>query len=198
MSGEQRIANDERQQHVDKIRRLIEAVGLKAKDFFLTQPPPPNRKDSAYPGWKAREGSRRRIARYMSLHGISAHDLAPHAQTAAPQLDMFPAAEPSAEPSTTHELIGLAITLPESCPRCGGHDAWIGAGRGPHKASVLCVCNRHVGWLSIATFNFINATVQQFGRPTEPICVNRQRAAAEVKSPTTAIATKGKCHGTHP
>jgi len=89
-------------------------------------------------------------------------------------------------------LIGLAITLPEQCPRCNGHDAVIGAGRGLHKASIMCICGRHIGWMSIATFNFINATVQQFGRPTEPICMNRQRPTAEVKSSTTtAIALKG-------
>jgi hypothetical protein len=199
MSGEQRMHETERQRHIAKIKRMIEAVGLKAKDFCLTQPPPPGRKDDAYPGWKAREGNRRRIARYMSLHGISAHDLAPAAQTAPPQLDMFPAAaEPSTEPGTTHELVGLAITLPESCPRCGGHDAWIGAGRGPHKAAIMCVCGRHLGWMSVPTFNFINATVQQFGRPTEPILVNRQQATAEVKSPTTANAKGNPCHGEYP
>jgi hypothetical protein len=176
--------------HIDKIRRLISVAGLTPKDFFLTQPPPPNRKDEAYPGWKVRERNRRRIARHMSRCGISAHDLAPHAPTATAQLDMFPAetfagpaTAPSREaaPGMDHELVGLAIVLPESCPRCGGHDAWIGAGRGPHKASIMCVCGCHLGWLGIEVFNFISATIQQFGRPTEPICVNRQRATAEVK-----------------
>jgi hypothetical protein len=107
------------------------------------------------------------------------------------QADMCPIA-----PSTDANLIGLAITMPEQCPRCGGHDAVIGAGRGPHKASIMCVCGRHLGWMSAATFNFIDAAVQQFGRPSEPICVTRQRATAEVKSSTTtAIALKGKSHG---
>src|SRR5262249_55024975 len=40
-----------------------------------------------------------------------------------------------AESSTDDSLVGLAITLPEQCPRCRGHDAVIGAGRGPHKAT---------------------------------------------------------------
>jgi hypothetical protein len=195
MSGDQRIHDNQRQQHIDKIKRLIEAAGLVAKDFFLTQPPPPAGK-TAYAGWKVRETSRQRIARYMVRHGITAHDLAPHAQIASTQLDMFPAAaEATTEPTTTHDLVGLAITLPEQCSRCGSHDAWIGAGRGPHRASVLCVCGRHLGWLSIATFNFINATVQQFGRPTEPICVNRQRATADVSRPVNANATIGECNG---
>ena len=102
------------------------------------------------------------------------------------QLDMF-AAEPSTEPSTNSDLVGLAITLPEPCPRCSGHDAVIGAGRGPHKASIMCVCGRHLGWMSVPTFNFIAETIRQFGRPSEPICVNRQRATADVKSSTLPL-----------
>jgi hypothetical protein len=101
--------------------------------------------------------------------------------------DIFPA-----EPAADVSLIGLAITLPEHCPRCRGHDAVIGAGRGPHKASIMCCCGRHLGWMSAATFSFIAETVTHFGRPSEPICVNRQPATAELKSPTTpAIAMKG-------
>src|SRR5262245_51237868 len=184
MSGNQRIHEAERQQYISEVKRLMEAAGFAIKDCVLTQPPPPE--GDAYAGWKAREASRRRIARRMYHYGLSAYDLV--SQPAPVQIDMFPAAvERTIEPATAHELVGLAITLHEQCPRCGGHDAWIGAGRGLHKASVLCVCGRHLGWLSIATFNFVDATVQQFGRPTEPICVNRQQGAAEVKSPTIAM-----------
>jgi hypothetical protein len=194
MSGEQRIHDSER---IDEIRRMIKAAGFAAKDFFLTQSPPPE--GDAYAAWKAREVSRRRIAQYMFRHGITAHDLAPHAQTASVQLDMFPATgEPTAEPTTTHDLVGLAITLPEQCPRCGGHDAWIGAGRGPHKASVLCVCGRHLGWMSIATFNFIAETVRQFGRPSEPISVNRKPptgdGGSEVANATASAAERTANH----
>ena len=69
----------------------------------------------------------------------------PAAPPAAPapraaQLDMFPAA---VEPTTDSPLVGLAVTLPDQCPRCRGHDAVIGAGRGPHKASIMCVCGCH-------------------------------------------------------
>ncbi len=172
MSGEERIHEAERQRHIDEIKRLIEAAGFVAKDFFLTQPPPPE--GNAYAGWKAREASRRRIARRMYHYGLSAHDLVV-SQRAPVQIDMFPAAVGrTTEPATGHDLVGLAIILPEQCPRCRGHDAWIGAGRGPHKASVLCVCGRHLGWLSIATFNFIAETVRQFDRPSEPISVTRK------------------------
>ena len=99
------------------------------------------------------------------------------------QLDMF-AAEPNTEPSTNSDLVGLAITLPHPCPRCSGHDAVIGTGRGPHKVSIMCVCGRHLGWMSVPTFNFIVGTVRQFGRPSEAICVNRKppSTTAEAKS----------------
>ena|SRR5262249_7306290 len=95
-------------------------------------------------------------------------------------------------PSTDANPIGLAITMPEPCPRCSGHDAVIGAGRGPHKASIMCVCGRHLSWMSVLTFNFIAEVVRRFGQPNESVCVNRQPATAELKSPiTTAIAMKG-------
>jgi hypothetical protein len=94
------------------------------------------------------------------------------------QLDIFGTA-----PVDETTLVGLAITLPERCPRCSGHDAVIGTGRGPHKASIMCVCSRRLGWMSVATFNFIAETVRQFGRPSEPISVNR-------KPPTTTADVK--------
>jgi hypothetical protein len=104
------------------------------------------------------------------------------------QCDMLPA-----EPTTNSNLVGLAITLPERCPRCSTHHAVIGAGRGPHRASIMCVCGCHLGWMSLPTFDFIAEIVRQVGRPSEPICVNRKPpvATAELKSPTTAIALKG-------
>ena len=95
------------------------------------------------------------------------------------QLNMF-----AAVPVDETTLVGLAIALPEQCSRCSGNDAVIGAGRGPHKASIMCVCGRHLGWMSVPTFNFIVGTVRQFGRPSEAICVNRKppSTTAEVKS----------------
>jgi hypothetical protein len=86
------------------------------------------------------------------------------------QVDMFAAAAAGGNA----DLVGLAITLLEQCPRCNGHDAVIGAGHGPHKASIMCVCGRHLGWMSEATFTFIAETVRQFGRPSEPISVTRK------------------------
>jgi hypothetical protein len=72
------------------------------------------------------------------------------------------------------ELVGLAINLPEPCPRCGGRAAVIGAGRGPHRASLLCACGRHHGWVSTATYTFVAEIVTRFGRPSEAISVQRK------------------------
>jgi hypothetical protein len=98
------------------------------------------------------------------------------------KIDLF-----RAPPHDETTLIGLAIRLPEACPRCSGHDAVIGAGRGPHKASIMCACGRHLGWMSVPAFNFIAETVRQFGRPSAPICVKR-------KPPTTTAEAKSSPH----
>jgi hypothetical protein len=62
----------------------------------------------------------------------------------------------------------------------------------------MCVCGRHLGWMSVPTFNFIAEIVRQFGRPSEPICVTRKPptsdSGTEVAT-TTAIAPKGKSYG---
>jgi hypothetical protein len=95
-----------------------------------------------------------------------------------------------AAPVDDTTLVGLAITLPEQCPRCHGHDAVIGTGRGPHKAAIMCVCGRHLGWMSVPTFNFIAETVRRFGRPSEPISVTRKppTTTAEEQSSSTTTA----------
>jgi hypothetical protein len=67
-----------REQHIEEIKRLIAAAGFVAKDFFLTQPPPPDPKNkSVYAVWRAREQRRRRIAQLLYRCGLTAHDLAP-------------------------------------------------------------------------------------------------------------------------
>jgi hypothetical protein len=66
------------QQHIDEIKRLIAASGFVAKDFFLTQPPAPGKKNKpAYATWRARERRRRSIAQRMYRDGLTAHDLIP-------------------------------------------------------------------------------------------------------------------------
>jgi hypothetical protein len=66
-----------RQQHIDAINHQAAAAGFKAKDFFLTQPPAPDKKESktAYFRWKRREVRRRQIAQRMYRYGLTAHDL---------------------------------------------------------------------------------------------------------------------------
>ena len=86
----------------------------------------------------------------------------------AAQLDLF-ADNPT--PARDADVVGLPIVMPTLCPRCYGVTATIGAGRGPHRASLMCGCGCHLGWMSAETFSFITAIVRQFGRPTEPIKV---------------------------
>jgi hypothetical protein len=98
------------------------------------------------------------------------------------QVDMFAAAPAGGDAN----LVGLAITLPEHCPRCRGHDAVIGIARGPHKASIICACGRHLGWMSHEALGFLSATAHRFGRPTSPISIRRTRGASPVSSDADA------------
>ena len=78
------------------------------------------------------------------------------------QLDMF--ASTAAPAEEANALVGLAIIMPTPCPRCHGTAATIGAGRGPHAASLMCACGQHLGWMSKQSHAFIAETVRQFGR----------------------------------
>jgi hypothetical protein len=70
-------------------------------------------------------------------------------------------------------LLGLPVHLPSQC-RCGATNATIGAGAGPHAASLRCAnCNAHRGWVAHATLSFIAEIVNLFGRPTAPITIRR-------------------------
>lgn len=74
---------------------------------------------------------------------------------------------------TRNEPIGLVVQLPDTC-YCGAIRATIGAGTGPHIASLRCVnCNKHRGWLSHQTFHFLTETIRLHGRPTRPIVIRR-------------------------
>jgi hypothetical protein len=87
--------------------------------------------------------------------------------------------------SSAAPLVGLAITLPECCPRCSGHIAVVGAGRGPH-AAILCLCGRHLGWMSREAFSFLTEAVRRFGRPTTPIQIRRNRGTSSTSSDADA------------
>jgi hypothetical protein len=80
-------------------------------------------------------------------------------------------------------LIGLRVMAPSRCPRCHGTAAVIGAPKGPHAAALMCICGRHLGWISSDTFNFISVLVRRFGRPTEPIVVRQLKRNATVPVP---------------
>jgi hypothetical protein len=83
--------------------------------------------------------------------------------------------------------VGIAVAMPRQCPRCYGHTATIGAGCGPHAASLVCACGRHLGWMSKASYDFIAETVRLFGRPTKPIQI-QIRAPARMTAPLGADA----------
>jgi len=85
-------------------------------------------------------------------------------------------------------IIGLRVITQNQCPRCRCTAAKLGAGRGPHHASLMCVCGRFLGWISQETFNFVTEVVQRFGRPTEPIRVQQSNFDFAALSQTSAAA----------
>jgi hypothetical protein len=84
------------------------------------------------------------------------------------QLDLF-----DTTPAAGDNHVGLAVWMPTPCLRCGCHSATIGTGRGPHRASIMCVCGHFRSWMSAAVFDSITATIRRSGRPSEPIRINR-------------------------
>jgi hypothetical protein len=67
------------------------------------------------------------------------------------QLDLF------TPPTSVDPLLGLAVTLPNTCSNCAALVAIIGPGKPPHSASLLCrSCGLHRGWVSRA--NCISST----------------------------------------
>lgn len=85
------------------------------------------------------------------------------------QLDLFRAS--SAAPIDPH--IGVPIELPDAC-KCGCTFARIGAGIGPHRASLRCAsCGVHRGWLAREMYDFINEIIRKFGPLTAPITIRR-------------------------
>jgi hypothetical protein len=80
---------------------------------------------------------------------------------------------PLEEPRGDDPLIGLVIDLQDPC-KCGAYVVVIRPGKGPHIAELRCeACDHHRGWLSQQTAGFINKTIEQFGRLTDPIKVRR-------------------------
>jgi hypothetical protein len=83
------------------------------------------------------------------------------------QLDLFDPPSP---------LVGLRVVRSESCPKCRSFTAVIGTGKPPHIASLICaVCHRFVARLPKAEHDFIVSTINEFGRPTEPIVLRTRK-----------------------
>jgi hypothetical protein len=79
-----------------------------------------------------------------------------------------------AEPQQTDPLVGLTVDLEDPCKWCRTHLVIIGAGKGPHLASLKCkACGEHRGWMSRQSYTFLTKTTEQFGRTSEPIKVRR-------------------------
>ena len=82
------------------------------------------------------------------------------------QLEMLP----------TAPLHGIEVTIESKTARpcCAQNGFVLGHGNGVHAASITCVhCGAHRGWLSKQTAQQIEAIIEKFGRPTEPIVLRR-------------------------
>jgi hypothetical protein len=91
-------------------------------------------------------------------------------------------------------LIGLPIklqrTIDGSCALCGETAVIIGAGAGPHVASLRCACcDRHRGWLPKTVADFLTDLVLRFGRPAEPITIRNSELAASLGAPAAEAST---------
>jgi hypothetical protein len=104
------------------------------------------------------------------------------------QFDLFDGARaPSNDP-----LLDLVVSLPDLC-KCGAAKAVIGAGRGPHLASLrCCACESHRGWLGHQTHSFLTKIVNQFGRPSEPVAIRRARDIGFISSPDLMILPRDR------
>jgi hypothetical protein len=88
----------------------------------------------------------------------------------ARQLDLFRQVVPLPPHDRSH---GLSVQMPSAC-QCGAALAVIGAGAGPHAASLHCAeCDVHRGWVSHATHRFLIEIINRLGRLTEPIVLRR-------------------------
>ena len=75
---------------------------------------------------------------------------------------------------STDPVVGLSAKLPDRpCRQCGSVTATIeSTGGGPHHGSLRCCdCGQHRGWLRKETYDFVSASIRQFGKPNEPITI---------------------------
>jgi hypothetical protein len=91
-------------------------------------------------------------------------------------------------------LIGLSVkterTIDGPCAACGETAVLIGAGAGPHSASLRCSrCGRHRGWLPKTFADFLLALVAQYGRPVKPITIRNSEVAATLGASAVEAST---------
>jgi hypothetical protein len=93
-------------------------------------------------------------------------------------------------------LTGLAVKLPDTCGKCGHLVASIGPGEPPHFASLLCrSCGMHRGWLSRANYTFLNAIINKFGAPIEPIVFRSRSTKPEENDDGVSVVQSGMNQG---
>jgi hypothetical protein len=87
------------------------------------------------------------------------------------QRDLFGSKAESDNP-----IVGVTATLPDRpCRQCGDIAAVIeSTGKGPHHGSLRCDCGQFRGWLRKETYDFVTASIKQFGKPTGPITIRTQ------------------------
>jgi hypothetical protein len=83
----------------------------------------------------------------------------------------------------TPTLIGLKVKLDRPIDRerpCCRNVCTIGAARGPHAGELRCSnCDRHRGWISKTTAQWIAHVVTRSGAPTTPIIVRKAHTFEE-------------------
>jgi hypothetical protein len=74
-------------------------------------------------------------------------------------------------------IIGINISLPDTC-RCASDIAVVCAGDATHNLSLKCrSCERHRGWLSKPTADWISSVAAKFGAPAAAITIRSDRIA---------------------
>jgi hypothetical protein len=64
--------------------------------------------------------------------------------------------------------------------RCCENRAAIHAGKEPHGGELRCShCDRHRGWLSKTTANFLAGVIERFGQPATPPTITTNKREAE-------------------
>jgi hypothetical protein len=87
--------------------------------------------------------------------------------------------------------VGLTVRHRQKpCPECKSIDSVIAGGDDEHYGEMVCVrCDKHRGWISQRTHDFIVGIIHRFGRPTEPILLRvAKRESAPPKESSTVSA----------